>query len=133
MDIKVSNINFFGKKEVLYGLTKAARNIHSCSLYQHPRLMMHGENRGIIKYETAASAYLDMVTKDESFVDAIKNFNKSDLKEIADNLKPIEVQHFKIEPLKDFCDMFEYIMNVNGTNNQEKINAFKILLEKLSA
>ena len=51
MDLKVNCVDFQGKQEILYGLKKAADNVHSYSVYMQPRLMRFGENPAIKKYD----------------------------------------------------------------------------------
>lgn len=131
MNLKINAINFQGRNEVLYGLNNAANNIHSYSIYRQPRLMMRGENRNLDKYEATALAYLDMVTKDEFFVKTANKINLSELKDIAKNLKPVMTMSGKVSPIDYFREMIEQVMDKNGTNTPEGINALESLLEKL--
>ena len=129
MDLRINELGFQGKKEILYGLTKAADNIQSYSLHNQPRILRLGENRNLSKYQTAAIAYLDMVTKDSEFVQTVQKLNAKDLFSIREILKPIENI---VKPLEYFKQFLNDTMKRNGENSASKRNAVKILMEKLS-
>ena len=133
MDLKVNSLNFQGKKEILYGLNKAADAIHSYSVYTQPRLIQHGENKIIDKYEASAKAYLDMITKDKSFAENVAEFNNKNLKEIRNHLKAYDIGIHKENPMKYFREFIESVMQNNHTNTQKGKNALAVLLKKLEA
>lgn len=129
MDLKVNCVDFQGKQEILYGLKKAADNVHSYSVYMQPRLMRFGENPAIKKYETFANAYLDMVTMDSEFANAVKNFSKKDLKSVREYLKPLENN---VRPIEYFQEFIQDVMRKNHTKTAENKSALQILLDKIS-
>ena len=130
MDLKITSTNFQGKSEILYGLKKAADKVHSYTILTQPRLQRLGENKEIIKYEIAANAYLDMVTKDGDFVNIVKKLSADDLKQVRVNLEtPKELQ---LDPIKNFANFLYSVMNRNGTNSATEKKAAKTLLNKIS-
>lgn len=133
MDLNISRTNFCGKKEILYGLKQASESIHLYSLYQQPRVMRLGENRNVPKLEVSAKAYLDMVTKDESFVEAVKNFSKSELAATKKSLAMIDDGYDKCNPMSYFIDFINEVMSKNKTNSKEGKLALKTLIKKLDA
>lgn len=133
MDLKVNAVAFQGKKEILYGLNNAANAVHSYSVYRQPRLMKMGENKLVDKYETAAKAYLDMVTKDSSFVKCVSGFTDADLAAIKKYLKPYQIDLFKSNPLEYFKEFIESAMHKNNTNSVRGKHAVEVLLEKLGS
>ena len=129
MDLKITSTNFQGKKEILYGLTKAADNVHSYSMYNQPRLLRFGENKKSELYKIAAKTYLDMVTKDSEFVKTINSVTQKELIHIKSFL---ETQSNGVKPFEHFKILLNDVMNRNGFNSATKKNAERTLLEKLS-
>ena len=132
MDLSISNTSFGGKKEVLYGISKAANNVHSFGVYQQPRLMRFGENPNIAKYEAAARAYMDMFTKDDSFIKTVKNIDRKDLAAEREMLKEQGQTVSKYNPMPYFKEFLETTMQRNKTYTVEGKEAFEMLIEKLS-
>jgi len=130
MDLKVNQVNFQGKREIMYGLTKAADNVHSYSVYQQPRLLKLGENKNAEKYEVAAKAYLDMVVNDREFESFVTYTDKKKLQNIFKQyLTPLEDG---IKPLEFFGTFLRDVMSKNLMFNQSIRDAEKYLIKRLS-
>ncbi len=132
MDLKVSGIGFQGKREILYGLTKAAQNARDYELnqtaYIASRIQMNKYEEQAYKKGTI-NAYLDMVVRDCSFANVIENIHGKDLKPIKRMLAPFETEHGIVEPMKTFSPAYK-----NAINNSYwiKINeSFKTLTKEL--
>lgn len=104
MNISINNINFSGRKEVMYGLNKAAnntRNAETCkALMQGPRpLNKYLEEKS---NEAASNAYMLMATYDDSFYSTLKEYDIEELNKLKEILKPAVLQYAKINPLSFF-------------------------------
>lgn len=89
-----NNITFTGRKEVIYGLTKASEEAKDAEV---DRLMSIGafaspsRNAKAQKHTSAMKAYVDMVVHDDAFVDTMKNIKRDkETKPIRDNLKNMD-------------------------------------------
>ena len=132
MDLKVSGIGFQGKREILYGLTKAAQSAREYetnqTAYIASRIQMNKYEEQAYKKGTI-NAYLDMVVRDCSFANVIENIHGKDLKPIKRMLAPFETEHGIVEPMKTFSSAFE---NAIDNSYWIKINeSFKILTKEL--
>ena len=125
-----SGENFQSKKEYLYGLNKAAKNVHSYSLAMQPRLQRLGENHEAPIYIASAKAYLDMLTQDNRFWNYAHMFNKKDLQGIKILMEPME--QIGVKPLEDFAKILKEVMAQNGTKNDCRERAAQELLNKLA-
>ena len=132
MDLKVSEIGFQGKREILYGLTKAAQSAKEYetnqTAYIASRIQMNKLEEQAYKKGTM-NAYLDMVVRDSNFANLIENVHGKDLKPIKRMLAPFETEHGTIEPMKTFSSAFE---NAIDNSYWIKINeSFKVLANVL--
>ena len=114
MNITTNNVNFNGRKEVLYGLKKAAqeaRNIETNRvLSQGPRGVNKVEE--ITQNKAAMNAYLDMVVNDDAFIktaDDIANY-KQEVYSIRKILRESSVQSKAIKPFEAFSKAFSNII-----------------------
>ena len=89
-----NNITFTGRKEVIYGLTKASQEAKDAEV---DRLMSIGafaspsRNAKAQKHTSAMKAYVDMVVHDNAFVDTITSITRDkETKPIRDNLKSLD-------------------------------------------
>ena len=128
MDLRINGIGFQGKKEILYGLKKAAQNAREYETNQTAYLASRIQMR---KYEEQAykkgtiNAYLDMVVRDVNFAYVIENIHGKDLKPIKRMLAPFQTEHGTVEPMKTFSPAYE-----NAIDNSYW-KSFKILTNEL--
>lgn len=134
MDLKINNINFQGKKEILYGLKKAASLTRT---YELTNKAYVASRIGMTKYEemtayrSSIRAYFDMVTNDTDFSDVINNsMSKGDILVLKNLLKPQTTEHGRIEPLQKFIKEAVDIAQINR-RGQEVLNALDKLAETL--
>ena len=108
MNISATNVNFNGRKEVVYGLRKAAQEAYNIEINRshafgpHPMHLEHLIN----KSEGKMNAYLDMAANDESFAKTIGDLASEKLTAgfFKDVLQPTSVPFGKINPLKVFSE-----------------------------
>ena len=136
MDLKVNSVNFNGKKEVLYGLTKAAQKAKDFEYYNQPSIAsrMTTSKQALQTAQNASmKAYLDMVLRDTEFVSVIKNVTDKDLSYIKQLLATEKTEHSVVEPMKKFTEAINDVVNNNyGGKAKESISSFvKELLIKL--
>ena len=128
---KNSIINVQGKKEYLYGLNKAAKEVHSYSMNMQPRLQRLGENHNAPIHLASAKAYLDILTNDFCFWNHAYYFNNKDLKYAKELLAPIE--QVGVKPLEDFSKILKEVMNQNSSkSNPTREHIAQRLLDKLA-
>lgn len=132
MDLKINNINFQGKDEIFYGLSKASKIAQNMALCKNAncRIMQSGVFK-INNYESSINAYLDMVTKDSEFSKSvILSYGKGLFKPIIENLKQINTEHGLVTPLTEFTSALKKAMKENLTGYMpNKIEASKELLK----
>ena len=128
MDLKINNISFKGRNEIICGLSKAAKNTYSYSMYSQPRLLRLGDNKNLLKYQTAAETYLDMVTADSEFLNVVKDLTEDELFITKNYLKP---QKNGVKPLEYFKTILYKVIE-ERRNDVIKANAGRTLLEKLA-
>lgn len=89
-----NNITFTGRKEVIYGLTKAsqeAKNAEIDKLMSIGAFASQSRNAKAHQHTSAMKAYVDMVVHDDAFVDTITNITRDkETKPIRDNLKNMD-------------------------------------------
>ena len=132
MDLRINGVGFQGKREILYGLTKAAQNAREYetnqTAYIASRIQMRKTEEQAYK-KGAINAYLDMVVRDANFAYEIKNVHGKDLKPIKKMLAPFQTEHGIVEPMKTFSSAYE---NVIDNSYWIKINeSFKMLTNDL--
>ena len=130
MDISVNNVNFSGKKEILYGLKKASKYAKSFELcenaYSTSRMAMTKyEERAA--YSAAIKAYLDMIINDAEFSSTVKNLKKSDLKEIRGILRETDTEHGIIHPLNKIKNGISDIMQTQKISKEKSDFASKLI------
>ncbi len=124
MNISVNNVNFTGKKEVLYGMKMAAKEARNAegyrALMQCPRpLDRTAEERTSKKL---MNAYIDMAVFDDSFESVIKEYKEDGLKKI---LQPEKWQYIEANPLKLFKEsILKTMQKHEKTIDAETINEF---------
>lgn len=136
MNIKVNSVNFTGKKEVLYALTKAAQKAKDFEYYNQPSVASRMTlNKNIMQASQDASmqAYLDMVLRDYEFKSVVKNATPVELAYIQGLLKPERTEHGLVEPMKKFSKAFEDAVtnNYGGIAKESAMSYVSELLQKL--
>ena len=127
MNISINNVNFSGKREVLYGLNLAAneaKNAEICrALMQGPRpLNRAAEGKAS---EAISKAYMHMVTYDDSFYNTLKECNAEEIKDLKNILKAEKLQYAEINPLSLFKKtMMNSLKKHNKTIDVETLNNF---------
>ena len=114
MDLKVNGISFQGKREILYGLTKAAQNAREYEINQTAYLasriqLKRGEEQAYKK--ASINAYLDMVIHDNNFANVVKDVRGKDLIPIKKILAPFQTEHGTVEPMKIFSSALDNIVS----------------------
>ena len=132
MDLKINGIGFQGKREILYGLTKAAQNAREYetnqTAYIASRIQMRKTEEQAYK-KGAINAYLDMVVRDVNFAYEIKNVHGKDLKPIKKMLAPFQTEHGTVEPMKTFSSAYESVI---GNSYLSKLDeSFKLHINEL--
>lgn len=131
MQVSMSNTNFQGKQEVLYGLRQAAKEAKNSELFNSylcgPRPINKISETG--QSQAAMKAYLDMSVYDKSFENTIAKLSKPEAEEIKETLKPQKLQWTEINPFEVFkknvlACINEHKKDINKTNIE---NFFKKL------
>ena len=132
MDLRINGTGFQGKREILYGLKKAAQNAKEYEMNQTAYIASRIQMR---KYEEQASkkasinAYLDMVVYDSNFASFIENVHGKDLKPIKKILASFQTEHGTVEPMKTFSSAYESVI---GNSYLSKLDeSFKLLINEL--
>lgn len=131
MDIKVSSVNFSGKREILYGLKKASQLAQSMEFGRTTAYRGGAINEHLV-FNAAMNAYLDMATKDDVFFNVVRNLTKKDLDPIKDNLKEFTTQHGTLKPFGVFKDALENVVKKERGNAETKKTAAEELLKLLA-
>jgi len=124
MDLKINSTAFTGNKEIIYGLTKAAKEVNSYSKCIQPHMQKLGENRNIPIHEAKAKAYLDMVVNDSEFEYFTVGSGVITLqKAVKDYLAPL---NSGVKPFDYFMEFLHEVLN------KQKQYAEKCLIDRLS-
>ena len=112
----MNNINFCGKREVLYGLRKAAVCARAAENYRAASFGPRPVDRSFLESanKTNLGNYLDMVCYDEAFVDTISHIEDKELKELSEILKPDIYQYGRINPLDVFKQSIKNMFKVHN-------------------
>jgi len=130
MDLKVNAVNFTGKKEVLYALTKAAEKAKNYEYYTQPALAARmTSGRMLTANEASAQAYLDMALNDEAFITSVKSMKASELYKLHNILKPEQTQHSLVEPMNSFQQFMQDVLD--NLNKDSISDAVSDLYKKL--
>lgn len=130
MDLKVSSVNFNGKREILYGLNKASRMAQTI---EFGRVAYKGGRvNDYLVFNASMRAYLDMVTKDDLFFNSTRTLSQKDLQPIKDNLQEFKTQHGTIRPFGVFKDALEDVIKKERKNSEKKVTAAQELLVLLA-
>ena len=132
MDLKVNAVNFTGKKEVLYALSKAAEKAKSYEYYTQPALAARmTSDRMLTANEASAQAYLDMALNDEAFITSVKNMKASELYNLHNILQPERTQHSLVEPMNSFQQFMQDVLDNLNKNKNDISDAVSDLYKKL--
>lgn len=132
MDLKVNAINFQGKKEVIYGLKKAAQKAKDFEYYKQPAIAMRIRTDNLQTAQNASmQAYLDMVLRDEAFEQTIKEMKISDLRYLQCILMPEQTQHSIVRPMDKLKEAIHFTLNNIGRNKVSLEDAVADLYKKL--
>ena len=136
MDLKINGIGFQGKKEILYGLTKAAQNAREYetnqTAYIASRIQMRKPEEQAYK-KGMMNAYFDMAINDLDYVKVVKNPPAKDLKLIKKILAPFQTEHGTVEPMKIFTSTINDVVNASYTSKSVIRTLTAELLSKLKS
>ena len=115
MDIKINGIGFHGKKEVIYGLTKAAQKAKDIEYYSQPVIASKMTTDKLIAgQEASMNAYMDMALRDESFEKTVHDLKLSELYYLVAVLKPEQTQYSVVRPMNKFKQSIALILGTIG-------------------
>ncbi len=136
MDLKINGVGFQGKKEILYGLTKAAQNAREYetnqTAYLASRIQMRKSEEQAYK-KGMMNAYFDMATNDLDYIKVVKNLPAKDLKLIKKILAPFQTEHGTVEPMKIFTSTINDVVNASYTSKSVIRTLTAELLSKLKS
>jgi len=136
MDLRINGIGFQGKKEILYGLTKAAQNAREYetnqTAYLASRIQMRKSEEQAYK-KGMMNAYFDMATHDLDYIKVVKNPPAKDLKLIKKILAPFQTEHGTVEPMKIFTSTINDVVNASYTSKSVIRTLTAELLSKLKS
>ena len=136
MDLRINGIGFQGKKEILYGLTKAAQNAREYetnqTAYLASRIQMRKSEEQAYK-KGMMNAYFDMATNDLDYIKVVKNPPAKDLKLIKKILAPFQTEHGTVEPMKIFTSTINDVVNASYTSKSVIRTLTAELLSKLKS
>ena len=136
MDLRINGIGFQGKKEVIYGLTKAAQNAREYetnqTAYLASRIQMRKSEEQAYK-KGMMNAYFDMATHDLDYIKVVKNPPAKDLKLIKKILAPFQTEHGTVEPMKIFTSAINDVVNASYTSKSVIRTLTAELLSKLKS
>ncbi len=136
MDLRINGIGFQGKKEVIYGLTKAAQNAREYetnqTAYLASRIQMRKSEEQAYK-KGMMNAYFDMATHDLDYIKVVKNPPAKDLKLIKKILAPFQTEHGTVEPMKIFTSAINDVVNASHTSKSVIRTLTAELLSKLKS
>ena len=112
----MNNITFTGRREVVYGLEKAAvfskKTEKNKAALIGPRPNLFNRD-ALAKDMLSIHNYLDMATYDDAFVNTISHYEQKDLNSLANLLKPFYVQNSEYNPI----NIFKQILTEASNNN----------------
>lgn len=134
MDISIDNIGFQGKREVYYGLQKAAKIAKTAELNKKGFItsryaMTKSEER--MAYNASVRAYLDMALRDEAFSKTIEELKSKELYALQEILKPEKTQYGLVNPMDTFTPVLNDVLNKLNEKNSVR-EAVSNLLKKLA-
>ena len=136
MDLRINGVGFQGKKEVIYGLTKAAQNAREYetnqTAYLASRIQMRKSEEQAYK-KGMMNAYFDMATNDLDYIKVVKNPPAKDLKLIKKILAPFQTEHGTVEPMKIFTSAINDVVNASYTSKSVIRTLTAELLSKLKS
>ena len=134
MNIKVNSINFTGKKEVLYALTKAAQKAKDIEYYNQPSVAPCNIKSKIelqaIK-EASMKAYLDMAFRDEAFEKTVREMKIPDLYYMHVLLMPEQTKSYNIIPMNRFKQAAQSVIDTIGLSKISIQRTLEDLYKKL--
>ena len=138
MDLRINGIGFQGKKEILYGLTKAAQKAKDIEYYNQPAIAYRittGQIELKAIKEASMKAYMDMAIRDSQFISVVKNATDKDLSYIKGLLAKEQTEHSIVEPMKKFSDTIENVVinNYGGKAKESMMSLVRELLQKLKS
>lgn len=132
MNLSINNVNFSGRKEVMYGIKRAAVEARCAEVNRSYSFEPRTMNREFDRRSNmgALFAYSDMVVRDSSFTDSIKEIveNKDFMSSLRNLLAPIKMTHGKINPLEKF--QIQFSNAAKDTENPTIIDAAYEFLSK---
>ena len=136
MDLRINGIGFQGKKEILYGLTKAAESAREYEInqtaYLASRIQMRKTEEQAYK-KGKMNAYLDAVTNDLDYIKVVKNPPKKDLTLIKNILAPFQTEHGTVEPMKVFTQVINDVVKSSYASKSIIRTLTEELLSKLKS
>lgn len=104
MNITTSNVNFAGKREVLYGLKMTAKEAHNAEFFRGVSLRPRTINKmtECWQAEALADAYASMTVYDDEFYSTIKDIKDEEVEELKLDLRSEKWDFIQINPLAIF-------------------------------
>ncbi len=133
MNLTINTQSFCGKKEVMYGIKRAAyeaRNAEISRSYQFgPR---PASREWEVKFASGAlSAYSDMVVNDSTFLRSVKKIGKNDdfMYSLLQILQPKNLQYGEISPFEKFSESM--LKSAKNTDKTDIIVGMKEFIDKI--
>ena len=108
MNLSINCVSFSGKKEVMYGLKRAAVEARSAEVNRSYSFGPRPVSRELDEKRSlgALSAYSDMAVRDSSFITSIQEIqqDKTFMLSLQDLLKPKKLVYGEINPMKKFLN-----------------------------
>ena len=137
MLVRVDAVGFEGKKEILYGLTKAAQQAKDIEYYSQPSLGGRLSSKASIITAKNASmkAYLDMAINDGEFKNVVSSVSERDMSYIKALLVSEKTEHSFVEPMKRFAEKINEVLNEKYSSKARESMSFYInqLLQKIKS
>jgi len=119
----MNNVTFQGKKEVIYGLRRAAISSKAAEYCRAASFGPNPTNRSVMEKVNKESArnFLDMACFDDSFISTIADLDKKETKRLANTLREEEVPSGNIYPLKIFKEALLTMCKVHKKDTDKSI------------
>ncbi len=120
MDLRINNINFNGKKEIIYGFRKAANISRQIELYKNASVSP-SKNAEINELLATRYAYTDMYIHDSEFINTANgSLTEKEINTLRQTLKPETNEHGTVEPFKSMYDNAIYVSGKERTSTEVK-------------
>ena len=126
----INNISFTGRREVLYGLEKAAKSASEYEIYSMNSRGPYSvtDLRQVYAAKAKTDAYMDMIYHDEAFSEAVSNIPEKLIYKLKTLLSPFKDGFNFRNPKKALEDSFKTVSDHDV--DAVKLTAFKRLMSK---